>query len=1027
MGFGSRVDSQSMEARSRSNPSPVGTTRRSGPLLFLVIVAVSLVAGVWVARWSASKSLADGVGAARPVRADVRAQVSLFWGGGARRDWDGLFRLGDAAVVDWVWLTDFEEEDRYLGGSRLPAPEQQVPPGWSPSTREDFGERGTEPELGAWIESATEGEADGLCFALAGPAAVRLALSFGGQAVLETTLEELLRAPIVVPVDSSGNVLLAQAVDLDSAAQPSLAHGGRTAHRASFHTHSCFSTNAMQLEPVVESLVPFVRNVWWTDHNTGGDRLVVAGDFEDADLARRYWLPSAAAARFETAGLDGDAAQGEYSFLLRAAGTGEGDGRAWIELQGGKGAGEFNVALALNPVLSWSWKPMLDSSGDPTSAFVEVELHSGRRVYYLSRPSPGLDPSKYVLVESEVDGWTRVERNIRDDSTRIHGKLGTDGMRRVRLGVVSPPGAVAGVRIDEIELDVPGPREAIRIQREVVAGFDALRSRVGLEQSAWLGREGFGALFPHFIAFVPKLEEELFGGFDHAPTADERRAFVRSIQEAGGCVGTHHMQLDQHYESFLDARGFGLDLFEVGGAWHSVPVYATDTERRARDAHGYPPLSEDEVYPLLVRWDRMTARGLFLSAFGAPDLHQRFDGPSSGWLNRWLSWVLSEDDSDAALLRALRSGQVVASEWRSPAVVSLTVRSRPWMGRTVATDVPRQMVEAHVTGALPGSRLRWIQGALVRDVATTTGDAEPDDVTTRWGSRLSAADSSTAIEVDTRRGIFVRAELLNPAGHLVALSNPIVFTPYWPSPSAEGRIAFDWAGVTLDDERGVVLSEARVDSAGRIVLSGRSTGPASELVFGGVLRGVEGTGGWREFRDPASGWLRLVELPPGPFTVSIEPGEPAPKAPVADPLAIPRRKQLVFAADLGIVPSEEGLELSGFGPPFVEPLGLVHGRVVRESQATFRIPIPAGERFWLRILTTGFSRRSGRLLVDGLELGAFARMAAKTFEVEGAKDAVEERTFTLLLDPEPRRRGEKPDPFAVKRIELWRGEGVVDY
>lgn len=957
----------------------------------------------------------------------VRAQVALFWGGGADRSWDGEFRIqtdSPGARIEWIRVTDFESGDRFLAGSGVPEHKQAVPPGWRAADPADFGEPSAPPANGARLQTDTQGEADGLCFSLRGDPRAVIELDFGGQAVLHTTLETLLEGPVVVPADDSGNVLLAQAVDLRGHAAPSVPHLDQPARRVSLHTHSAFSSNPVPLEPLAKSLRPFVPTVWWTNHNIAEQRLIIAGDFEDTELVARHWQSRVSGASITRAGLDADAAAGEHGYRIEAMGREQPTGRAWIRPPEGSWPTLFTIAYGMQPVLRWSWKPLTASDGSASIAFIMLQHVSGRTLRYLSGSTESFDPAVDIVLDAPVNEWQSVERNVADDARRLFGEIDGYAFSRVSFGVLTTERITAGALFDELELELPGPAERIQTLREAFSRVDSVRSRLGVEQSAWIAPDGFGFLEPHFTALAPEITPDLFDDFDRPPTAEERRAFVRRIQAAGGCVGTHHMQRDEHHDAFLDGAGFGIDLFEIGAAWITVPAYETADERRDRDAHGYPQVFWDEVHPLLVRWDRMTARGLLLTGYGAPDLNERFDRPGQ-FMNRWLTWILSEEDTPTSQLRALRSGQASAGDWQSQAVLSLSVDAQPWMGKLVATDRERHVVRAHVTGAIPGSRLRWIRGPLVREHALSKL-GPPAAVRSIVENRRDEADFTESLELDTRLGVFVRAELLNPAGQLVALSNPVVFTPYWPTRWSPGRVAFDWQGCSLAGSRGVVLDTASVADDGSLQLSGTAGDRGGQLTLRALdIARVHGSGGWTLRQDESNEELRLEDIPAGPFSVSVVFDTPWEPVPSADPLAIPQRKQLVLAIDVGVPESEQDRQMQGFGKATRGAIGFQDKqRAVLERGASFQLPVPTGERSWLRLARYGNSARSGQILMDGVPIGSFEPMSDLIFAIEPTEpgaDASQQRVFTIVLDPPG------GDTLRLNTIQLWRGAGVVEY
>ncbi len=974
---------------------------------------------------------------------DVRLQVSFFWGGGEAREWNAELGIqeepGAKARIPWMWLTDFEAGDFYSAGGRFPKPAQSLPNAWRAATPVDFipGQPRALAEAdasgrGALVRTTTDGEADGICFEFQGAASSEFIASFTDRAPIRIRVGDLRKEAVVLPIDESGNVFIAQAVDLSRNAPPFVDHGDRQARRTSLHSHSCFSTNTMPLEPVHESLRPFVDSVWWTDHSVGDRRTVKDGDFETADLRDTFWQTYVDQARVIKAELSDDANSGAKAYrLVIASGDKPGFGCIFV----GQSAGDFNLGLVAKPTLRWSFKALPRPDGTSSSVYGLVALSSGRIIRYFSGQPNELNPDTDILLGDATGEWQTIERDVAADAASLYGNLGTDGFKRMSFGVHCPTGQRSGALFDDIELVVPEPAEVLRLQAEQLETFSDPKSYPGLEQSAWTSSDDFGALIPHFTALVPARAPELLTGLDHAPTDDERRQFVESIQAGGGVVGTHHMQLNHHFEAFLNGRGFGADMFEIGGAWWYVPAYATEAERLDRDAHGYPKLQEDEVYPLLVRWDRLTARGLLLTGYGAPDLHMRFDGPSYGWLNRWLTWVIDEDDSPEAQLRALRSGQASASEWRSDAILTLDVEGREWMGKLVVTDRKEQRVTAKVTGALPGSRLRWVRGPLVRDTASAEG-FEPARIGAVREDEVGRSEYASSLAIDTNRGVFVRAELLNPAGHIVALSNPVVFAPYWPSEWPAGRVAFDWNGATMESASGMLLTSARITEAGELSLSGAvGTHPAdARLVLGGLpqtARVANDESVAIQFADESA---VLSGFDAGDFQITLTGFDSLERGETAELLAIPDQKELLRVIEVGDPKSEAGWRGRGFGPPIVEsrilePILDTH-RVLTAKKASFRLSVPVGETTWLRLRTTGYSPVSGQVLMDGEELGSFRTMESLTFEVPATEPGAEgDRIAQFGIELQSVKKPTRPGVPLMRlvRIELWAGDGVVDY
>lgn len=960
-------------------------------------------------------------------------QVSLFWGGGDPKGWKGRFdfqsELSDP-VSSWTWRTDFEEGDTLVMGLGMEASNWALPSSPQPASAPREA-RAKLPRFGGLIRSKTQGDADGACFSVEADPSTTLTMDLGGMNV-SWTLSELAEQPRTVAVDSSGNTIQAQAQRLDQPAAFERDHHGARTHRVSLHTHSRFSTNPVEHEELLAGMAPFVRRAWFTDHNTGTARTILGGDFEDPDVVSRSWPVTAEGAEVLFAGrvTDSRAGAGAYRLSVRCPEKSRA-GEAYTEVAGSISPSRPVTLLSSEPELKFSWKPT-----GSTIAFATVQFSSDETIRYLSAESADFDPANDIVLPSAAEEWTDHVVPLAADHGRLRDGGVFDCFAGVQLGVLFRPGQRAEASFDEVELVTAEPAELIRQQKEVLDQSRLIRSHVGMEQSAWCSETAVGTLAPHLTFLTPGDPSRLFPGFDREQLPEDRRALVEQIQAAGGCVGTHHLQIDDHYDTFVENGGLGVDLFEIGGVWARPPNYRIAEEFRDRDAHGYPTQPIDEVYPLLVRWDRLTAQGLLLTGYGAPDLNGAFDEPTNRSFNRWLTSIVSADDSPEGLLRALRSGQAVASEWRSDALVTLDGGDGLSMGKVVVTDRAAHTVVARVSDAPEGSRLRFVVGPLVRDRFDADVSAGVSPVTAGAAVTLEETETATSIEVDTSRGCFVRAELLNPAGHLTALSNPICFLPYWPERWLFGRVAFDWQGVRLAAEDELLLVAAGVSDEGSLLLSGSVFGDQGGLQLSCAARPTAvdlSAGSWHW--DAPTNRLLLTDLPRGDFTAAVAFSEPLRAGETADPLALPQRKQVLTVLDMGDPASESGRQLSGFSE-VASITGAGSYRVLGETPAEFVLSVPVGEAtslFFERATLPPIDRiaLSGTtnwvfaldLLMDGQKIGTIPGSGTHVIELPAmSSPSVEtevERRFTLVAKGESR-------PM-IDRILLFGGPGVVEF
>lgn len=742
-------------------------------------------------------------------------QIWVYWGGGAPREWAGRVVLpAPPARSQVVWLADFEhgDEAQAFGGIDLPA--QRVP---GESLGETAGVDAVEEGgrgRGLRLSTSTAGDADGVVLEIDAllDEAIDVELS-GTKLVLP--LGSLLGRDRVVELER-GNVILAGARDLGEAWPPV---GGW--HRVSLHTHSNFSSNPSPIGVLAASLRPWVDGVWWTDHAALDTRRVTGGEFEDEeDLSS--WGSDASPGSRAVAVIDADAESGEGSLRLEvlAGAAAASPVAAWVRHQGGRNV--LGMHTMAEPRLRWAWRP----PAGPAAAFVDVEWESGVHLRYQSK---AVGKAGTAIVVGATPGvWQRVERELDRDLARIGGPAQPtdDAIRNIALGVLmeGERGGRAAAGFDAVQVEAGSSVPFVRLREEHLSAIPP-PAHFGSEDSVVLTADGFELRHPHLTLLLPgslaALESAI--AMQKRGGGIPREELVRATHSAGGCVGVHRLGRDDEAQ-LLEREDPGVDLFEIGGAWLTVPTYASEAEERARDSCHYPPLAEDEVFPLLVQWDRLTARGLLLTGHGAPDLNGVFDRPTRGFFDRWLTWIESDEDHPEALLRALRSGRAAGVEWRCRARLGVQTEGGLPGGKLVATDRESLPLEAYVADALPGSSVRWIVGTFAGGAPE---ESPPAHVAASEPLENTHQSISSTLEVG-RWGAFARVELREPTGHLVAFSNPIHAVPYWPQHWPYGRVAFDWDGVRLVREDRLLLDDARIE-AGQLFLSGVAFDPGAEL------------------------------------------------------------------------------------------------------------------------------------------------------------------------------------------------------
>jgi hypothetical protein len=168
-------------------------------------------------------------------------------------------------------------------------------------------------------------------------------------------------------------------------------------------------------------------------------------------------------------------------------------------------------------------------------------------------------------------------------------------------------------------------------------------------------------------------------------------------------------------------------------------------------------------------WDVMSRNSVFLTGNGTSDDHHALD-----WAGSWNNWVTSAwaaSTAKADLLTGLAAGRAWCGSMTAFGGGSLDLlvdRSCP-MGSVTVSSMPMRVLTVMATGIPRNGQLQVLQGKV--DYA---GTAAPEPNTTMIASYSAAelASGQANLPVDTTAESFVRTQVLNDDGAVVALSNP---------------------------------------------------------------------------------------------------------------------------------------------------------------------------------------------------------------------------------------------------------------
>jgi hypothetical protein len=239
---------------------------------------------------------------------------------------------------------------------------------------------------------------------------------------------------------------------------------------------------------------------------------------------------------------------------------------------------------------------------------------------------------------------------------------------------------------------------------------------------------------------------------------------VATIRESGGIASYNHM---------FGAAGVGSP---------ALPVADQETRRRAVAGElitervygadvlevGYPLRGRVTLDRHLAVWDACSRNGIFATGNGVSDNHTGRDWRAET-LN-FLTWAWAAGKESADLVAALRSGRCYFGDMRRFAgALDLVVDGACPMGSASVSELPVRELAVYASGVPSDGSVRLVQG-----VVDYAGASRPDPSTSVWSYPASEfAAGARLVTLDTTVSSFVRVEVVDGAGVLVAGSNPV--------------------------------------------------------------------------------------------------------------------------------------------------------------------------------------------------------------------------------------------------------------
>lgn len=569
------------------------------------------------------------------------------------------------------------------------------------------------------------------------------------------------------------------------AASPASASSGLPVSMA-MHIHASFSEQegsmAGQLQQAAQNKVDVI---WWTDHDYRMSamrfRKVVHFNSLDSELGEDgkawRWVRSTGGSPLpdDTSGVVASPVSPldpDNSGSLRIAARSSGSASAYRQFYADSYAAGYDYRSNLTGQ-SLSIEVFPQSIGQ--DSYLELRIDSSRHPAKSGRPAgiysisyrfggAGAPSSRVakgitgiVTVPVTRGAWNSVTIHPGRDIAALWNDVDSRdfGLYGLTLAAVSQRGALAAGAFDYLRFsrNVAG-QVPLQVQRSLVAAyapaFPTVAQRQGLEVS-WTGQHvnwfGGAVALPDYTGVPRDLSHvQQMVDFIH------RGGGVASLNHPFGASDGPVLPIDQQNANVLKVGqqtlqygAFGCDLIEVG----------------------YPERARMDMRHHLDLWDICSRNALFLTGNGTSDDHS-----GTAWIskaNNWLTYAWAASDSEAALQQAMLSGRLyTASLSAFRGALDLVADGLCPMGSVTVSQVASRALKLVASGLPSGSSVHLRQGTVDYAGAVAAG-------TKVVASYPAAAFVSGHLDqqVDTRASSFVRTEVLDAAGHLIAISNPI--------------------------------------------------------------------------------------------------------------------------------------------------------------------------------------------------------------------------------------------------------------
>ena len=253
------------------------------------------------------------------------------------------------------------------------------------------------------------------------------------------------------------------------------------------------------------------------------------------------------------------------------------------------------------------------------------------------------------------------------------------------------------------------------------------------------------------------------------PNSVEVLKAINGVHQGGGLLQYNHPFGAEASGSFTDQNALltqAVSLMKTCGAWPLLDLVEAGYQRRGTNTNMASLDTHLRLFDLLARARR------YVTCTGCTDDHEGLIGSWSSRTNRYATGIWAPSLSDVDVKAALASGQAWCLEVEDSGTVNtidLMVDGVVPMGSVSVRPVATRTVQLTCPTVPSGATAEFIRGVV---------DGNDSDLTHRVTTFATATTAdlragTVSRTVDTTSDCFVRVQIRNSGGTIVAFSNPI--------------------------------------------------------------------------------------------------------------------------------------------------------------------------------------------------------------------------------------------------------------